>query len=239
MHNRLNEKKIAECEKILKVTFSNKKYLIEALTHKSFVNETDRSRSDNQRLEFLGDSVLSLIITEYLFRKLDLDDEGILSKLKATLISDTMLHQISTDLGLGNFIQLGRGEELAGGRERKKLLEDLFEAVVGAIYLDAGFEKTREFILNTFETKLKNISIKDNYKDYKTIFQEITQKQFKLTPIYNTSENYDNNISAMEFNSEVSVKNTVYGRGYGKSKKMAEIEAAKNALEKIKNKRIK
>lgn len=235
MYNTLNEKRIAECEKVLKVTFSNKKYLIEALTHKSFVNETDKSKSDNQRLEFLGDSVLSLIITEYLFRKLNLSDEGILSKLKATLISEITLHQISTDLGLGNFIQLGRGEDLMGGRKRKKLLEDLFEAVVGAIYLDSGLEKTREFLLNTFNAKLENISIKDHYKDYKTIFQEIIQKQFKLVPVYNTYATDDCYITGMEFYSEVSVKSNIYGYGYGQTKKMAEIEAAKNALEKIKN----
>lgn len=231
----LDNKKIDECEKIIDYKFKNKNILIEAFTHKSFVNETDKTKNHNQRLEFLGDSVLSLVITEYLFNNFMNWNEGILSKIKAGLISENTLSELSSKLNLGKFIQLGRGEEQAGGRVRGKLLEDLFEAIIGAIYIDGGLTKAKHVILKIYKNKLETLSYEKNYKDYKTIFQEIIQKKYKVLPHYKSSIINENNVENRLFYSEVYVKDKLLAKGDGDSKKSAEINAAKKAIDKIKN----
>lgn len=220
---------LKECENSINYTFKNKDYLLEALTHRTYANEKSNNMKYNQRLEFLGDSVLSLIINEYLFKTYENYEEGILSRFKSSLVSRDSLADISRSLNLGNYILLGRGEESSGGRYRANMLEDLFEAIVGAIYLDSGFDSVKNFILNIYDNRLKQLNINTFDKDYKTMFQEIIQKKYKVNPIYNTIE-YDNNFS---FKSEVLVSNKVYGTGFANNKKEAEINAAKEALEKI------
>ena len=232
----LGNKKIDECEKIIDYTFNNKNILIEAFTHKSFVNETDKRKSHNQRLEFLGDSVLSLVITEYLFNNFTNCNEGILSKLKASLISEKTLSELSSKLNLGKFIQLGRGEEQSGGRIRNKLLEDLFESIVGAVYLDGGLTKAKSVILYIYKEKLETLSYETSYKDYKTIFQEIVQKKYKVLPIYNSSVINENDVKNRLFHSEIYVNDKLVSKGSGENKKSAEINAAKKAIDKIKHK---
>ncbi len=223
---------LKECENSINYTFKNKDYLLEALTHRTYANEKSNNMKYNQRLEFLGDSVLSLIINEYLFKTYENYEEGILSRFKSSLVSRDSLSDISRSLNLGNYILLGRGEEASGGRYRANMLEDLFEAIVGAIYLDSGFDSVKNFILNIYDNRLKQLNINTFDKDYKTMFQEIIQKKYKVNPTYNTIE-YDNNFS---FKSEVLVSNKVYGTGFANNKKEAEINAAKEALEKINNK---
>lgn len=225
------DKILKECQKAISYNFKNKEYLLEAITHRTFANE---NKSDiekikyNQRLEFLGDSVLSLIISDYLFRKYPNYNEGLLTKIKSSLVSNQTLCELSKKLELGDFILLGHGEEASGGRQRENMLEDLFEAVVGAIYLDSNIDRVKEFIIKTYKDKLNNLNIEDSYKDYKTIFQEIIQKKYKINPKYQTME-IENN----RFKSEVFVNNKSYAIGFGKSKKESEMETAKNGLNHI------
>lgn len=227
------DKILKDCQKSLSYNFKNEKYLLEAITHRTFANENQKeNKADkikyNQRLEFLGDSVLSLIISEYLFKKHADYKEGLLSKMKASLISTHMLAQLSKDLKLGDFILLGVGEEASGGRFRENMLEDLFEATIGAIYLDSGITGARKFVMNVYKEKLNNLNIDNFYKDYKTMFQEIVQKKYKIIPKYKTVE-IKNNM----FKSEVYVNDKSYAEGIGKSKKEAEMKAAENSLEYI------
>lgn len=226
------EKILKDCQKSIGYDFINENYLLEAITHRTFANENKSDKEKikyNQRLEFLGDSVLSLIMSEYLFKKYPNYKEGLLSKIKSSLVSSQMLSQLSKDLKLGDFILLGHGEEVSGGRRKENILEDLFEAVVGAIYLDSNIDCAKEFIINAYKDKLDNLNIEDSYKDYKTIFQEIIQKKYKINPKYQTIE-----IEKNKFKSEVFVSNKSYAVGFGKSKKESEMETAKNALSFIK-----
>lgn len=226
------EKILKKCQKSIGYDFINENYLLEAITHRTFANENKSDKEKikyNQRLEFLGDSVLSLIMAEYLFKKYPNYKEGLLSKIKSSLVSSQMLSQLSKDLKLGDFILLGHGEEVSGGRRKENILEDLFEAVAGAIYLDSNIDCAKEFIINAYKDKLNNLNIEDSYKDYKTIFQEIIQKKYKINPKYQTIE-----IEKNKFKSEVFVSNKSYAVGFGKSKKESEMETAKNALSFIK-----
>ena len=208
------EKILKDCQKALSYNFENEKYLLEAITHRTFANENKSDKEKikyNQRLEFLGDSVLSLIISEYLFKKYPNYKEGLLSKIKSSLVSSQMLSQLSKDLNLGDFILLGHGEDASGGRYKENILEDLFEAIVGAIYLDSNIDCVKKFIIKTYKEKLDNLNIEDSYKDYKTIFQEIIQKKYKINPKYQTME-IENN----KFKSEVFVNNKSYAIGFEK-----------------------
>ena len=225
------DKILKDCQKALSYNFENEKYLLEAITHRTFANENKSDKEKikyNQRLEFLGDSVLSLVMSDYLFKKYPNYKEGLLSKIKSSLVSSQMLSLLSKDLKLGDFILLGHGEEASGGRYKENILEDLFEAIVGAIYLDSNIDRVKEFIIKTYKDKLNNLNIEDSYKDYKTIFQEIIQKKYKINPKYQTME-IENN----RFKSEVFVNNKSYAIGFGKSKKESEMETAKNGLNHI------
>lgn len=231
----LKEKDIIQnCQKTIGVIFKKKSILLEAITHKTYANENGKKLKDNQRLEFLGDAVLSLIVSEYIYKKFNSSDEGVLSKLKSVLISEKTLSGISKSIGLGKYLRLGHGEEANGGRYRNNMLEDLFESVVGAIYIDRGFDTAKKFVLNTFKNILKDININKSYKDYKTIFQEIIQKKYKTTPIYKSKELNDENIKEKLFEVYVFVNEKKYGLGIGKSKKEAETNAAEDALKYIK-----
>lgn len=224
-------KNLKDCQKAISYNFKNEEYLLEAITHRTFANENESAKGKikyNQRLEFLGDSVLSLIISEYLFKKYPNYKEGLLTKIKSSLVSTQMLSQLSKDLKLGDFILLGHGEEASGGRQRENMLEDLFEAIVGAIYLDAGIIEAKKFIIKAYNEKLDNLN-DNSYKDYKSIFQEIIQKEYKISPKYITEE-----IKNDMFKSEAYVNKKSYATGLGKSKKEAEMECAKNALNYIK-----
>lgn len=227
---------IQSLQKTIGVKFKKKSILMEAITHKTYANEKDKKLKDNQRLEFLGDSVLSLIISEYIYIRFNKSDEGVLSKLKSMLISEKTLSDISKSMNLGNYIRLGHGEEASGGRYRDNMLEDLFESVVGAVYLDRGFITAKKFVLNSFKDILKNININKSYKDYKTIFQEIIQKKYKTTPIYKSTISKEENKNEIKFNVYVLVNDKKYGFGIGRSKKEAQTLAAKNALENINKK---
>lgn len=216
------------CQKVIKYEFKNKAYLLEAITHRTYANESKKKMKYNQRLEFLGDSVLSLIMSDYLFRKYNTSKEGLLSKVKSSLVSQKLLSELSKELKLGDFLLLGHGEETSGGRYRANMLEDLFEAIVGAIYLDSGINNASKFVMMAYKERLKNLDIENFDKDYKTIFQELIQKKHKTSPIYKSYEDDEE-----MFKSEVYVNSNIFSVGFGKSKKEAETDAAKKALDRI------
>jgi ribonuclease-3 len=219
-----------------KYQFNDAALLDEALTHKSYVNERKGgSRRHNERLEFLGDAVLSLIISEHLAAQYPQLSEGALSKLKAKLVSETSLAAAARRLHLGAHLRLGRGEELSKGREKASLLADGLEAVIAAVYLDGGLEASRAFTLDVFGLELQDVqSMQTNPggDDYKTRLQEWCQKRYELLPKYVTVHETGPDHRKL-FHVEVSVDDQVVGVGQGPSKKEAEQEAAKRALEQV------
>lgn len=216
-------------EKIIDYTFKDKNLLTQALSHSSYANEKKRPGGSNERLEFLGDSVLSIVVSEYLYTHLTNIAEGELTKLRASLVCEKSLHIFAQEINLGEYLLLGKGEENTGGRERSSILADAFEAVIAAIYLDGGFEAVSRHILR-FIPKDLNDQKNAAFHDFKTILQEIVQKnpEEKVEYILVGEEGPDHN---KRFVVEVCLNSNVIGKGTGKSKKEAEQMAAKEALE--------
>ena len=220
-------------EDIIGYQFNDRKLLRHALTHSSFANEKRLNKLDNnERLEFLGDAVLELVSSEYIFRNNPKMPEGDMTKLRARLVCEQMLAQCATDIRLGDFILLGKGEAATGGRERHSILSDALEAVIGAIYLDGGFTNAKEFIINFILLDLKN---KDLFFDSKTILQEIiqndTNQKQKLRYKLISEEGPDHNKT---FRVAVCIGNDEIGFGTGRTKKAAEQEAANQAIQNMK-----
>ena len=217
-------------EGIINYKFKNKYYILEALTHSSYSNE-NKNYPFNERLEFLGDSVLSIVISDYLFKKETKLPEGELTKIRANIVCEESLSEVSKKITLGKYMLLGKGEEATGGRERISILADALEAVIAAIYLDGGMEAASEFIL-TYMNQIINDSIKGKiFRDYKTCLQEVLQSQGENNIWYKLIDEKgpDHN---KRFVMEVGINDTVLGVGEGKSKKDAEQVAAKCALDK-------
>lgn len=207
----------------------------QALTHKSFLNEQGgEPGSDNERLELLGDAVLSLVITDHLVSRFPSLDEGHLSKLRARVVSEHCLAAGARRINLGRFLRLGRGEEMSHGRDKASLLADALEAVTAAIYLDGGLEASRSFLLRVLEEDLAKLEQQggDGGADYKTRLQELCQRQFDELPHYRiageSGPDHDK-----RFEVELCVKGRVVGGGTGRSKRAAEQAAAKVALQRI------
>ena len=219
----------------LRYQFKNEALLEEALTHKSFVNERRGvNRRHNERLEFLGDAVLSLVISEHLAGRYPQLSEGALSKLKAGLVSEASLASAARRLDLGAQLRLGRGEELSNGREKHSLLADALEAVIAAIYLDGGLEAGRGFTLKALGEELRRIGspeTKPGGDDYKTRFQEWCQQRYDTLPRYVMVKESGPDHQKL-FEVEVEIESHVAGSGLGRTKKEAEQMAAKQALEK-------
>ncbi len=201
-----------------------------ALTHSSYANEC--KRESNERLEFLGDSILSLIISDYIFKRLSNVDEGWLSKYRATLVCEKSLYEISKQISLSHLIYLGRGEEMTGGRERPSIVSDAFEAVLAAIYLDAGMEKAREWVIKLMRDAIDDVVMGYRYKDYKTMLQEALQKGNKGKVTYRTVSETGQDHNKI-FEVEVLVDGEPKNKGKGKNKKEAEQNAAYAALKNI------
>lgn len=218
-----------EIEETMDYKFINKSYLEMAFTHSSYANE-QKGLNSNERLEFLGDSVLSLVVTEYIYRHLPEIDEGYLSKLRALIVCESNLAKKAKRLNLGNYLKLSHGEELSGGRERPSILADTLEALIGAIYLDCGLEGAKKFImdfvLDDFDYIYSTGAI-----DYKSKLQEFAQKN-GYTILYTVTDEAGPDHDKT-FYVEVSINQEVMGRGIGKTKKEAEQNSAKEALEKI------
>lgn len=216
-------------EKNLGYKFNNKSLLENALTHSSYANEVRNGITSNERLEFLGDSVLSVIVADYLFKNFKTIPEGELTKLRASLVCEKSLCAFAREINLGVHLLLGRGEEKGGGRERDSILADAFEAVLAAIYLDGGMEVAREYVLRFVKAELENRD-DEVFKDYKTALQEIIQRNPEESVVYILkSENGPDHNKVFEV--EVHLNSNVIGVGKGKNKKQAEQMAAKQALE--------
>lgn len=225
--------KLSDLEKILRIKFHNIGLLNEALTHRSYLNENKKIKRSNERLEFLGDSVLSLVASTEIFTKFPDHPEGKLTNLRSTLVRTETLAKIARDLDLGNFLFLSRGEEKEGGRDNQSLLADTFEAVLGAIYLDQGLEVAKQFLEKYLFPKIEPIAAGGEKYDYKSQLQEVVQQKNKITPVYKVlkEEGPDHNKT---FTVEVLAGNNSLAEGSGRSKQEAEQSAAKTALEQIK-----
>ena len=215
-----------ELQQVLHYTFKNPALLRIALTHTSFANESKVPTTHNERLEFLGDSVLSVVVADHLFHQ-SKRPEGELSRMRASLVSEEALFQFAEEIQLGEYLRLGHGEELGGGRTRPSVVSDAFEAVIAALYLDGGFEVARNFIM-PFITEGKTAE-----EDYKTRLQEVVQQSpdaaLRYEVVGETGPDHDK-----KFTVSVWRNGTHLADGIGRSKKAAEQNAAKKALEKLK-----
>jgi ribonuclease-3 len=233
---RTNGKKWAKFKQLqekIGIFFKNEKLLIQAFTHSSYVNEhRKRPHEDNERLEFLGDAVLELTISQYLFKKFPNMSEGELTKLRASIVCEPSLVKFANALSFGELVLLGRGEELTGGRERPALLADVFEAFIGALYLDQGMEAVVQFLDKTIFPKI-NEGAFSHVMDYKSQLQELVQRD-GIGVIEYTILQEKGPAHNKEFVSRVSLNGEELGIGVGRSKKEAEQQAAQMALEKLK-----
>jgi len=229
----MSEHDISELEKSLGYSFSNKDVLIEALTHRSFYHEhSDKVDNYNERLEFLGDSVLGLAIVEYLFLYEGKLTESIMAKTKSYLVKESVLSDIASSVSLGKYLRLGKGEEATGGRKKRSLLADAVEAVLGAVYIDGGYHTAKELIRRLFKDKIDTIMSSGEFHDFKTALQEKTQLLFGSIPEYIMIKQEGEEHKKI-FTVEVHISGEKFGTGVGKSKKEAETFAAREALNKL------
>lgn len=217
----------SDFEKEIGYCFKNKKLLQTAFTHSSYANEKQNVGECNERLEFLGDSVLGVVSAEYFYHNLSHLPEGDMTKRRAACVCEKSLFDFAKEIDLGKYILLGKGEEHTGGRNRPSILADAFEAVIAAIYLDGGLEEAKKFILRFLKTAATKQPV---FNDYKTALQEIIQKNpdEHLTYVLVGESGPDHN---KRFEVEVRLNSNVMGTGIGISKKGAEQAAAKSALE--------
>lgn len=218
-------------EQKLGYDFTDSGLLEEALTHASFCNEQSGSRpKDNERLEFLGDAVLQLIVTHHLFLQHPSAPEGELTRSRADLVSEGALAIMARRLHLGEALQLGKGENQSGGREKDSILADAMEALFGAIYLDGGYEPVKQLILPLLAVIPRRTEVRHVGSDHKTRLQEISQAQYGRLPLYQPC-GFVGPDHRRTYTVEVRLNGEVMGRGQGRSKKMAEQNAAKEALQ--------
>jgi len=227
------KKEVKRFEKVLGYAFKKREYLFRALTHKSYANERNMSHEENnERYEFLGDAVLELAISNILIESFPQHPEGELSKIRAAVVNEAQLADVARSIQVGDFLNLGKGEEMTGGRDKPSLLSDAYEAVLGAIYIDRGFGKAKKVVGKHFYEILKNAGGNDFYKDYKTRLQEVSQSKFRTIPKYRlVKESGPDHKKTFEVNLYIGDK--LFGVGTGRSKKIAEQDAAEAALEKI------
>ena len=221
----MDKERQASLSRIIHYTFNDPSFMIMALTHRSF------SSQHNERLEFLGDSVLSFLIANELYKRFPRIDEGDLSRLRAQLVKESSLSTIATSMGLGDFIRLGEGELKSAGWRRPSILADTFESIIGAIYLDGGIEPTHQFVLRFFETQLNEIDPKLIQKDPKTLLQELLQSKKSDLPIY-TVVSIEGEAHSQTFTIECHIKKSnIKTQGVGNSRRIAEQEAASKAYQ--------
>lgn len=224
------EERIGTLQRTINYQFNNIGILKEALTHSSYANESKNKKIRyNERLEFLGDSVLGLVISEYIFARYKHLPEGELTKVRASVVCEPSLAIQARNIELGKYLLLGKGEEFTGGRERESILADALEALIGAIYIDSGIDQARNFILNHFMGSIKLASKGSLFKDYKTDLQELLQSKGLEKITYKVVNEHGPDHNKI-FDVEVLLGDTVIGRGSGKSKKEAEQRAAKEGI---------
>ncbi len=218
-----------ELEEKIGYHFKNESYLKTALTHSSYANETKATGGSNERLEFLGDSVLGVVVADYLYKNFPNLPEGDLTKKRASLVCEKACCGFSRQLDLGKYLLLSHGEQNSGGRTRSSILADAFEAVIAAIYMDGGMEEARKFILH-FVLPMLQAARPKAFKDYKTALQEIIQQnpEERLEYVLTGESGPDHD---KHFTVEVHLNSNVIGKGGGRSKKEAEQQAAREAME--------
>jgi len=225
--------KIAETEETIGITFKSKKWLKQAFTHRSYLNEDrEGERISNERLEFLGDAILEFWVSEKLFTLFPNYPEGKLTNLRSLLVCTSSLAKISRRLNLGNFLLLSRGEEKENGRENPSLLANTFEALIGAIYQDQGFKKTAAFLEKQLGEEVKKTARQSLLKDYKSYLQEIIQEKERITPAYKLLKS-SGPAHKKEFVFAAMAGKKKIGEGRGASKQEAQQQAAQQALEKL------
>lgn len=226
------ENELKELQEIIGYTFKDIKILNAALTHSSYIASKNEYQLHNERLEFIGDSILSMIISLYLYQKCKNSPEGQLTRFRAGIVCENSLYNASNNLNLGRFLLLSKGEENTGGRERVSILADAFEALIAAIYLDGGFKKARTFVLSNLQGTINDVLQNKIFSDYKSFLQEYVQKSNsgKLNYKITKEEGPDHNKT---FEAALYLDNTVIGRGTGHSKKDAQQAAAREAIESL------
>lgn len=227
---KFNMGKYTELLKKLNLKFIHEDLLERAFNHRSFLNETKIKIESNERLEFLGDTVLSFLVSDFLYNSYPLYSEGYLTNLRSSLVKTTTLARIALDLHLGNYLRLSKGEEESGGRNNSSLMADTFEALIGAIFLDLGLKSAKKVIENLMFPLLPGIIKDKSYKDAKSTFQETVQESTKNSPLYQVIKETGPDHSK-EFTVGVYVNSQLLGTGVGRNKQEAEQLAATNALE--------
>ncbi|SNX55561.1 ribonuclease III [Thermoanaerobacterium sp. RBIITD] len=227
-----NSNKYDVLEEKIKYVFKNKILLKQALTHSSWANESKNIGINNERLEFLGDSVLSIVISEYLYKKRRDLEEGYLSKYRSEIVCEPSLARCAREIGLGKYLLMGKGEEMTGGRDRESILADAMEALIAAIYLDSDLNTVSKIVLDLFDEIIKEVLSGLIYRDYKTKLQEVSQKMGIGKINYMIIDEYGPDHNKV-FVIEVYVGKNLLGKGCGKSKKEAEQFAAMEALSKM------
>lgn len=215
--------------------FINKKLFEQAFTHRSYLNEAKEKTDSNERLEFLGDSILSYVVSQELYKRYPEFNEGVLTNIRSLLVNTKILAATAKELGFGQYLLLSKGEEEAKGRENQSLLADSFESFVGALFLDQGIAVASDFIAVTLFPKMEAIVKGKQFKDPKSLFQEQTQSQHHASPVYKVLDEAGPS-HARIFTVGVYVRDILWGEGTGKSKQAAEEMAAKQALEKASKK---
>jgi ribonuclease-3 len=229
----MSEPDISKLEKSLDYTFKKRVLLREALTHKSFSHEHPQQEPlCNERLEFLGDSVLGFVIVEYLFLSKSQFSESVMSKAKSYLVQESILTDIARSLSLGRYLRFGKGEEATGGRKKGSILADAVEAVLGAVYLDGGYRKVRGVILKLFKERIDTVISSGDFHDFKSDLQERSQLLSGTVPEYRLVKQEGKEHDKI-FTVAVYVSGEKLGTGFGKNKKQAEALAAREALKKL------
>lgn len=229
----ISSRTLSSLEEKIGYVFKDKNLLKNSLIHRSFGNENWKYKNiSNERMELLGDAVLDLVVTEYLYKNFASSSEGELAKLKSMVVSEPVLARISKELGLGEYLLLSKGEEMTGGRVRSSILGDVFEAILGAVYLDSSFEESKEIALKHIKYWIENIETNEEILDYKTILQEYSQKECKIVPTYElVKETGPDHKKTFEI--VVKIGDGISGFGVGKNKKIAEQAAAKDLTKKL------
>jgi ribonuclease-3 len=221
------------CQKDLGISFHQESLLEQAFVHLSYLNENPTfAQPSNERLEFLGDAILNFVVTEKLYEEFPQLSEGELTEIRATLVCRDTLAELASSLKLGDWLLLGRGEEANGGRVKESNLANAMEALIGALYLDQGITETRRFILRQLKPELEEIKAGKITPNYKALVQELVQGQKKPTPVYRLVEATGPDHSK-QFTAEILVEGEALGKGVGKSKKVAESQAARAAWERL------
>jgi len=230
--NEERKKELKLFQKLSRIRFKNFNLLNLAFTHRSYANEAQQETENNEKLEFLGDSILGLIISEYLFRNISHKSEGDFAKIKSFVVSEDSLAAIAKKIRVDNFILIGKGEEYSGGRNKKAIIADAMEAIIGAYYIDSGYNPVKEFVLKLLIPEINKVILDKHKKDYKSLLQELVQKKYRSYPKYNivkkSGPDHDKT-----FMIEVNINNKIYGQGMGKNKKEAEQKAAGVAYKRL------